>query len=123
MQIINLEQKLQKKLNNFNKTEPYTFFFINHGRPSEISCKLIPFENDTIFINIVHEQHKEWAHKTCNNINISYTVLSDECDAPVEIHAISAFYTNERIVTATDDLVKTMTEMVQEIFDVVEQDN
>lgn len=32
-------------------------------------------------------------------------------------------YQNERIVNVTDDLAKTMTEMIQEIFDVAEQDN
>lgn len=34
-----------------------------------------------------------------------------------------AFYENERTVNVTDDLVKTMTHMIQEIFDVVERNN
>lgn len=124
MQIINLEEKLQKKLiENFDETKPHSFFVINYGRPSQMNCKLIPFENDTIFIEIVHEQRKEWAHKTCGNINIAYTIWADECDMPDSYHALTAFYKNERTVNATDDLVKTMTEMIQEIFDVAEQDN
>ena len=122
MQIINLKEKLQKKLNDFDETKPYTFFFINHGRPSEISCKLIPFENETIFISIVHEQRKDWAFKTCGNINIAYTVWADECDMPDSYHALTVLYKNERTVNATDNLVETMTEMIQEIFDAVEQD-
>lgn len=123
MQIINLEQKLQKELKNFNEEKPYTFFFINYGRPSQMNCKLIPFENDTIFISIVNEQQKERIHKTHGNINVTYSAWSDECDTPAEIHAVFVFYKNERTVNATDDLVKTMTEMIQEIFDVAEQDN
>lgn len=123
MQIINLEQKLQTELKNFNEEKPYTFFFINYGRPSQMNCKLIPFENDTIFIEIVHEQQKERIHKTCGNIDITYCAWSDECDTPSEQHAVSVFYKNERTVNATDDLVKTMTEMIQEIFDATEQDN
>ena len=32
MKIINLEEKLQKKLiENFDKTKPYSFFVINYG--------------------------------------------------------------------------------------------
>ena len=123
MQIINLEQKLQKELKNFDETKPYTFFFINYGRPSQMNCKLIPFENDTIFITIVNNQQKERIHKTHGTINVTYSAWSDECDAPAEIHAVSVFYKNERTVNATDNLVKTMTEMIQEIFDVAEQDN
>lgn len=124
MQIINLEEKLQKKLiENFDETKPYSFFVINYGRPSQMSCKLIPSENDTIFIRIVNEQQKERIHKTCGNIDITYSAWSDECDAPAEIHAVFVFYKNERTINATDDLVKTMTEMIQEILDVAEQDN
>lgn len=88
-----------------------------------MNCKLIPFENDTIFIEIVHEQRKEWTHKTCGNIDITYCAWSDECNTPSEQHVVSVFYENERTVNVTDDLVKTMTEMIQEIFDVVEQDD
>ena len=123
MQIINLEQKLQKELKNFDETKPSLFFFINYGRPSEISCKLVPSENDTIFISIVNQQQKERIHKTHGNIDVTYSAWSDECDAPAEIHAVSVFYKNERTVNATDNLVKTMTEMIQEIFDAAEQDN
>ena len=123
MQIINLEQKLQKELTNFDKTKPSLFFFINYGRPSEISCKLVPSENDTIFISIVNQQQKERIHKTHGNIDVTYSAWSDECNAPAEIHAVSVFYKNERTVNATDNLVKTMTEMIQEIFDAAEQDN
>lgn len=123
MQIINLEQKLQKELKNFDETKPSLFFLINYGRPSEISCKLVPSENDTIFISIVNQQQKERIHKTHGNIDVTYSAWSDECDAPAEIHAVSVFYKNERTVNATDNLVKTMTEMIQEIFDAAEQDN
>lgn len=123
MQIINLEQKLQKELKNFDETKPYSFFYINYGRPSQISCKLVPSENDTIFIRIANQQQKERIHKTHGTINVTYSAWSDECDAPAEIHAVFVFYKNERTVNATDDLVKTMTEMIQEIFDVAEQDN
>lgn len=80
-------------------------------------------ENETLFISIVNEQQKERIHKTHGNINITYSAWSDECDTPAEIHAVFAFYKNERTVNATDDLVKTMTEMIQEIFDAAEQDN
>lgn len=123
MQIINLEQKLQKELKNFDETKPSLFFLINYGRPSKISCKLVPSENDTIFISIVNQQQKERIHKTHGNIDVTYSAWSDECDAPAEIHAVSVFYKNERTVNATDNLVKTMTEMIQEIFDAAEQDN
>ena len=123
MQIINLEQKLQKELKNFDETKPSLFFLINYGRPSEISCKLVPSENDTIFISIVNQQQKERIHKTHGNIDVTYSAWSDECDAPADIHAVSVFYKNERTVNATDNLVKTMTEMIQEIFDAAEQDN
>ena len=123
MQIINLEQKLQTELKNFNEEKPYTFFIINYGRPSQMNCKLIPFENDTIFIRIVHEQQKEFINKTRGNIDVTYTVWADECDMPDSYHALSVFYENERTVNVTDDLVKTMTHMIQEIFDVVERDN
>ena len=52
MKIINLEEKLQKELiENFDETKPYSFFYINYGRPSQMSCKLVPSENNTIFIN------------------------------------------------------------------------
>lgn len=123
MQIINLEQKLQKELKNFNEEKPYTFFFINYGRPSQMNCKLVSSENETVFISIVNEQQKERIHKTCGNIDITYSAWSDECDTPSDQHAVSVFYENERTVNATDDLVKTMTEMIQEIFDVVGQDD
>lgn len=124
MKIINLEEKLQKKLiENFDETKPYSFFYINYGRPSQMSCKLVPSENDTIFISIVNEQQKERIHKTRGNIDVTYLAWSDECDAPAEIHAVSVFYENERTVNMTDDLVKTMTEMIQEIFDAAEQNN
>lgn len=123
MQIINLEQKLQTELKNFDETKPYSFFYINYGRPSQMNCKLVPSENETVFISIVNEQQKERIHKTCGNIGITYSAWSDECDTPAEIHAVFVFYKNERTVNATDDLVKTMTEMIQEIFDVAEQDN
>lgn len=123
MQIINLKEKLQKEINNFDETKPYIFFFINYGRPSEMRCKLETSTNNTIFIRIVHEQQKERIHKTRGNIDVTYSAWSDECDAPAEIHAVSVFYKNERTVNAIDDLVKTMTEMIQEIFDAAEQDN
>lgn len=123
MQIINLEQKLQKELKNFDETKPYSFFYINYGRPSQMSCKLVPSENETLFISIVNNQQKERIHKTRGTINVTYSAWSDECDAPAEIHAVSVFYKNERTVNATDDLVKTMAEMIQEIFDAAEQDN
>ena len=124
MQIINLEEKLQKKLiENFDETKPYSFFVINYGRPSQMSFKLVPSENETLFISIVNNQQTERIHKTRGNIDITYSAWSDECDAPAEIHAVSVFYKNERTVKTTDDLVKTMTEMIQEIFDAVEQDN
>lgn len=123
MQIINLEQKLQTGLNYFNEEKPYTHFFIDYGQPSQMSCKLVPSENDTIFINIVHEQRKKTTHKKSGNIDITYTVWADKCEMPDSYHALTAFYENERTVHATDDLVKTMTEMIQEIFDVVEQDD
>lgn len=121
--LINLEEKLQKELANFDKTKPYRFFFIDYGQPSKMSCKLVPSENDTIFINIVHEQRKKTTHKKSGNIDITYTVWADECEMPDSYHALTAFYENERTVNATDDLVKTMTEMIQEIFDAAEQDN
>lgn len=124
MKIINLEEKLQKELiENFDETKPYSFFFINYGRPSQISCKLVPSENETVFISIVNEQQKDRIRQTRGNIDITYSAWSDECDTPAEIHAVFVFYKNERTVNATDDLVKTMTEMIQEIFNVVEQDN
>ena len=123
MQIINLKQKLQKELNNFDQTEPYTFFFIDYGQPSQISCKLVPSENETVFISIINEQQKERIHETKGTIDVTYSAWSDECDAPAEIHAVSVFYKNERIVKMTDDLVETMTQMIQEIFDVVGQDD
>lgn len=123
MQIINLEEKLQTKLNNFDETKPYTFFVINSGRPSQMSCKLVPSENNTIFITIVNNQEKGKIHKTRGNIDVTYSAWSDECDTPAEIHAVFVSYKNERTVNTTDDLVKTMTEMIQEIFDVAEQDN
>lgn len=116
MQIINLEEKLQKELANFDKTKPYRFFFIDYGQPSQMSCKLVPSEKDTIFINIVHEQRKKTTHKKSGNIDITYTVWADECDMPDSYHALSVFYENERTVNVTDDLVKTMTHMIQEIL-------
>ena len=86
MKIINLEEKLQKKLiENFDKTKPYSFFYINYGRPSQMSCKLVPSENNTIFITIVNNQQKERIHKTHGNINVTYSAWSDECDTPAEI--------------------------------------
>ena len=123
MQIINLEEKLQKELANFDETKPYTFFFINYGRPSQMSCKLVPSENNTIFITIVNNQQKERIHKTRGNINITYSAWSDECDAPAEIHAVSAFYENERTVNSDDNILETMMQMIQEILDAAEQDN
>ena len=123
MKIINLEEKLQTKLKNFDETKPYSFFIINYGRPSAMSCKLVPSENETVFISIANEQQKERIHKTCGNIDIKYSAWSDECDTPSDQHAVSVFYKNERTVNATDDLVKTMTEMIQEILDAAEQDN
>lgn len=123
MKIINLEEKLQTELNYFNEEKPYTIFFIDYGQPSQMSCKLVPSENDTIFISIVHEQRKKRIHKTRGNIDVIYTVWADECEMPDSYHALTAFYENERTVNPTDDLVKTMTEMIQEIFDVAEQDN
>lgn len=122
MQIINLKEKLQTKLNNFDETKPYTFFVINSGRPSQMSCKLVPSENETLFISIVNEQQKERIHKTCGNIDVTYSAWSDECDAPSEIHAVSVFYKNERTVNNDDNIVETMTQMIQEILDVSEQD-
>lgn len=121
MQIINLEEKLQTKLNNFDETK--LFFVINSGRPSEMKCTLTPSENETISIRIIHEQRKETINQTSGNIDITYAVWADECDTPTDQHAVSVFYKNERTVNATDDLVKTMTEMIQEIFDAAEQDN
>ena len=123
MQIINLKEKLQTKLKNFNETKPYLFFIINYGRPSAMSCKLVPSENNTIFITIANQQQRDLIRKTRGNINVTYSTWSDECDTPSEQHAVSVFYKNERTINATDDLVKTMTEMIQEIFDVAEQDN
>lgn len=123
MQIINLKEKLQTELKHFNEEKPYTFFFINYGRPSQMSCKLVPSENETVFISIVNEQQKDRIRQTRGNIDITYSAWSDECDTPAEIHAVFVFYKNERTVNATDDLVKTMTEMIQEIFDAAEQDN
>ena len=122
MQIINLKEKLQTKLNNFDETKPYTFFVINSGRPSEMSCKLVPSKNGTIFISIVNEQQKERIHKTCGNIDVTYSAWSDGYDAPSEIHAVSVFYKNERTVNNDDNIVETMTQMIQEILDVSEQD-
>lgn len=124
MKIINLEEKLQKELiENFDETKPYSFFYINYGRPSQMSCKLVPSENETLFISIVNEQQKDRIRQTRGNIDITYSAWSDECDTPAEIHAVFVCYKNERTVNATDDLVETMTEMIQEIFDVAEQDN
>ena len=123
MQIINLKEKLQTKLKNFDETKPYSFFIINYGRPSAMSCKLVPSENNTIFITIANQQQRDLIRKTRGNINVTYSAWSDECDTPSEQHAVSIFYKNARTVNATDDLVKTMTEMIQEIFDVAEQDN
>lgn len=42
---------------------------------------------------------------------------------PDSYHALAAFYKNAQTVNATDDLVKTMTKMIQEIFDAAEQDD
>lgn len=124
MQIINLEEKLQKKLiENFDETKPYSFFVINYGRPSQISCKLVPSENNTIFITIVNNQQKERIHKTRGNINVTYSAWSDECDTPSEQHAVSIFYKNERTINSDDDIVETMMQMIQEILDAAEQDN
>lgn len=123
MQIINLEQKLQTELNYFNEEKPYTIFFIDYGQPSQMNCKLVPSGNKTVFISIYHEQRKESVHKTRGNIDVTYTVWAEECEMPDSYHALSVFYNNERTVNVTDDLVKTMTEMIQEIFDAVEQDN
>lgn len=123
MQIINLEQKLQTELKNFDETKPYTFFFIDYGQPSEMRCKLVPSENNTVFIRIVHEQRKNYVRKTRGNIDVTYIVWADECEMPDSYHALAVFYENERTVNATDDLVKAMAEMIQEIFDAAEQDN
>lgn len=123
MQIINLEEKLQTKLKNFDKTKPYSFFVINYGRPSQMSCKLVPSENNTIFITIVNNQQKERIHKTHGNINVTYSAWSDECDTPAEIHAVFVFYKNERTINSDDDIVETMMQMIQEILDAAEQDN
>lgn len=124
MKIINLEEKLQKKLiENFDKTKPYSFFYINYGRPSQMSCKLVPSENNTIFITIVNNQQKERIHKTHGNINVTYSAWSDECDTPAEIHAVSVFYKNERTVNGDDNIVDVMMQMIQEILDAAEQDN
>lgn len=89
MQIINLEEKLQKELANFDKTKPYRFFFIDYGQPSKMSCKLVPSENDTIFINIVHEQRKKTTHKKSGNIDITYTVWADDT---ADMEEDQAFY-------------------------------
>jgi hypothetical protein len=123
MQIIDLEQKLQTELKNFDETKPTSIFFIDYGQPSEMSCKLAPSESDTIFISIVHRQHKESAHKTCGDIDVTYTVWADECDMPASYHALAAFYKNEQVIDKNDDLVETMSQMIKEIFDAVEQDN
>lgn len=123
MQIIDLEQKLQTELKNFDKTKSYTFFYIDYGQSSEMRCKLEPSVNDTILIRIVHERRKEHIHKTRGNIDVTYLAWADECEMPDNYHALAVFYQNERIVNVTDDLAKTMTEMIQEIFDVAEQDN
>ena len=124
MQIINLKEKLQKKLiENFDETKPYSFFYINYGRPSQMSCKLVPSENETLFISIVNNQQKERIHKTHGNINVTYSAWSDECDAPAEIHAVSVFYKNERTVNGDDNIVDVMMQMIQEILDAAEQDN
>lgn len=48
MQIIELKQKLQTELKNFDETKPSSIFFIDYGQPSEMSCKLAPSENDRI---------------------------------------------------------------------------
>jgi hypothetical protein len=124
MKIINLEEKLQKKLiENFDETKPYTFFFINYGRPSQMNCKLIPSENNTIFITIANQQQRDLIRKTRGNINITYSAWSDECDTPSEQHAVSIFYKNERTINSDDDIVETMIQMIQEILDAAEQDN
>lgn len=124
MKIINLEEKLQKKLiENFDKTKPYSFFVINYGRPSQMSCKLVPSENETVFISIINEQQKERIHKTHGNINVTYSAWSDECDTPSDQHAVSVFYKNERTINSDDDIVETMMQMIQEILDAAEQDN
>lgn len=122
MQIINLKEKLQTKLNNFDETKPYTFFVINSGRPSEMSCKLVPSKNGTIFISIINKQQKETIHKTNGNIDITYTAWADECETPTDQHAVSVFYENERTVNNDDNIMETMTQMIQEILDVSEQD-
>lgn len=123
MQIIELKQKLQTELKNFDETKPSSIFFIDYGQLSEMSCKLAPSENDRIFISIVHKQHKESAHKTCGNIDITYTVWADECDMPASYHALAVLYKNERTIDKNDDIVETMSQMIQEIFDVVEQED
>lgn len=123
MQIIELKQKLQTELKNFDETKPSSIFFIDYGQPSEMSCKLAPSENDRIFISIVHKQHKESTHKTCGNIDITYTVWADECDMPASYHALAVLYKNERTIDKNDDIVETMSQMIQEIFDVVEQED
>lgn len=122
MQIIDLEQKLQTELKNFDEMKQISIFFIDYEQPSEMSCKLARTENDTISISIVHKQHKESAHKTCGNIDVTYTVWADECDMPASYHALAAFYKNEQVIDKNDDLVETMSQMIQEIFDVVEQE-
>lgn len=88
-----------------------------------MSCKLVPSENNTIFITIVNNQQKERIHKTRGNINVTYSAWSDECDAPAEIHAVSVFYKNERTINGDDNILDTMMQMIQEILDAAEQDN
>ena len=49
MQIINLEEKLQKELANFDKTKPYRFFFIDYGQPSQMGlCPKPQFPYDEV---------------------------------------------------------------------------
>ena len=81
MQIINLKEKLQNELNYFNEEKPYTHFFIDYGQPSQMSCKLVPSENDTIFINIVHEQRKKTTHKNLATLTspILYGLTNAKC--------------------------------------------
>lgn len=121
MQIINLEQKLKTELNNFEDSKPYSIF-IDYGQPSEVRCTFVPSENKTILIRIVHEQHKENVYQTSGNIDITYAVWADECDTPTEQHALAVFYKNERMINRDEDIVNVMTQMIQEIFDAVEQD-
>ena len=123
MQIINLKEKLQTKLKNFDETKSYSFFIINYGRPSAMSCKLVPSENNTIFITIANQQQRDLIHKTRGNIDVTYSAWSDECDTPSEQHAVSVFYKNERTINGDDDIVETMMQMIQEILDAAEQDN